>query len=89
MLNSLTASLQSDQIDSLIVEGYTDNTGSAAYNEKLSNHRASSVATYLSQKLSLKKQTYEAERSIADNGTIGGRQTGEWNYLFTLGSNFK
>jgi len=61
------------KIDSLIVEGYTDNTGSAAYNEKLSNHRASSVATYLSQKLSLKKQTYGAERSIADNGTIGAQ----------------
>jgi len=47
------------KIDSLIVEGYTDNTGSAAYNEKLSNHRASSVATYLSQKLSLKNKLME------------------------------
>jgi len=70
------------KIDSLIVEGYTDNTGSAAYNEKLSNHRASSVATYLSQKLSLKKQTYGAERSIADNGTIGGRQLNRRVELF-------
>jgi len=87
LLDSLSASLQRDQIDSLIVEGYTDNTGSVASNEKLSNDRASSVATYLSQKLSLKKERviargYGDERPVADNGTTRGRQLNRRVELF-------
>jgi outer membrane protein OmpA-like peptidoglycan-associated protein len=87
LLDSLSASLQRDQIDSLIVEGYTDNTGSVASNEKLSNDRASSVATYLSQKLSVKKERviargYGDERPVADNGTIRGRQLNRRVELF-------
>ena len=87
LLDSLSASLQRDQIDSLIVEGYTDNTGNVASNEKLSNDRASSVATYLSQKLSLKKERviargYGDERPVADNGTIRGRQLNRRVELF-------
>jgi outer membrane protein OmpA-like peptidoglycan-associated protein len=87
LLDSLSASLQHDQVDSLIVEGYTDNTGGAAYNEKLSKDRASSVATYLDQKLSLGKEKiiargYGDERPIADNATISGRQLNRRVELF-------
>lgn len=87
LLDSLTASLQRDQIDSLVVEGYTDNTGNAVYNETLSNDRASSVASYLSQKLSLRKERvvargYGDERPVADNGSISGRQLNRRVELF-------
>ena len=87
LLDSLSASLQHHRVDSMIVEGFTDNTGNAAYNEKLSKERASSVATYLDQKLSLGKERimargYGDERPIADNATISGRQLNRRVELF-------
>jgi outer membrane protein OmpA-like peptidoglycan-associated protein len=68
------------EFDQTVVEvaGHTDNTGSDAYNQALSERRASSVAQYL------KTQGITAERMItiglgeampvADNGSDSGRQ---------------
>jgi len=46
-LDKLAADLKSDKRFFIAVEGYTDNTGSRAYNEALSRRRADSVVQYL------------------------------------------
>jgi len=60
------------------IDGYTDNVGDAAYNEKLSKERADAVATYLKSKgvvLGDRFTTkgYGAADPIADNSTEEGR----------------
>jgi OOP family OmpA-OmpF porin len=59
------------------VGGYTDSTGSAAYNKKLSERRAQSVADYLtSQGISGGRMTvkgYGEDNPVADNRTAEGR----------------
>lgn len=62
-----------------VVEGHTDDQGKAAYNKKLSQKRAQSVVTYLSEKFGVDPAIIEAEgfgeeRPIADNNTPEGRQ---------------
>jgi len=68
--NSLTES-------SVVVEGHTDNVGSAASNQKLSEQRASAVRIYLLgrgiDKNRLKSVGYGLEKPIADNRTEEGR----------------
>lgn len=61
----------------LVVEGYTDNTGSAAYNEKLSNQRADAVHDFLLQE-GVDPQTitavgYGEQFPVAPNNTAKGR----------------
>lgn len=59
------------------VDGYTDSTGSAKYNQGLSERRAQSVADYLTSngittgRLSVKG--YGEENPVADNKTAEGR----------------
>lgn len=60
------------------VEGYTDSIGSNAYNERLSERRASSVANYL-ENLGVRGARidtigYGESRARASNGTASGRQ---------------
>ncbi len=79
LLDSLCSSLQSKQIDSLIVEGYTDSTGTSIHNEQLSKERALSVSNYLNKKLLLNQQLFivrglGSEKPVADNKTTAGRQ---------------
>ncbi|HEV7572620.1 MAG TPA: OmpA family protein [Thermoanaerobaculia bacterium] len=62
----------------LAVEGFTDSTGSASYNERLSERRASSVANYL-ENLGVNGSRVETigygeSRPRASNNTAGGRQ---------------
>jgi OmpA-OmpF porin, OOP family len=61
-----------------VIEGHTDNVGTADYNEKLSLRRAESVRQYLVDKLGisparLKSVGYGFNKPIADNGTAEGR----------------
>ncbi|TAL77862.1 MAG: OmpA family protein [Burkholderiaceae bacterium] len=57
--------------------GYTDSTGSSAFNQTLSVNRARSVTTYLSQHgvapSRLMSEGRGAADPIADNGTVQGR----------------
>ncbi len=59
------------------VEGHTDSTGSAAYNQTLSENRAASVRSYLVQQgveaNRLIAVGYGMTRPIADNSTAAGR----------------
>jgi outer membrane protein OmpA-like peptidoglycan-associated protein len=62
----------------LAVEGFTDSTGSAAYNERLSERRAASVANYL-ESLGVRGSRvdtigYGESRPRASNNTASGRQ---------------
>lgn len=61
----------------ITIYGHTDNTGSAAVNEKLSAQRAESVATFLNKKGIAKERITTAGMSfnmpVADNATAEGR----------------
>jgi outer membrane protein OmpA-like peptidoglycan-associated protein len=60
------------------VEGYTDNVGSAAYNQKLSEQRANTVQSFLiAQGLSPQNVSaigYGMANPVADNSTADGRK---------------
>ncbi len=62
----------------VLVEGHTDNTGSDAINQPLSERRAQSVATYtISQGVDAARVTtkgYGSTQPIADNTTMEGKQ---------------
>ena len=66
------------EITKVSIEGHTDNRGSAPYNKKLSQRRASSVAKWLVKRgistLRLTSQGYGMERPIDSNDTEEGRQ---------------
>lgn len=70
-LEGITAQLTQDQSINLLIEGHTDNTGSAILNMALSVKRANAVAKYLTQhginpgRISLK--AYGAARPIVSN----------------------
>ena len=76
-LDSLMAKLQNADVVSVKVIGHTDSQGSDAYNQKLSERRASSVAAYLlSQGVAPDKLTSEGRgesQPVADNDTEEGR----------------
>ncbi len=60
------------------VAGYTDNTGSASLNKKLSGERADSVANYLIMKgvasTRINSAGYGSSNPIASNATAAGRE---------------
>ncbi|MBL3599250.1 MAG: OmpA family protein [gamma proteobacterium endosymbiont of Lamellibrachia anaximandri] len=61
------------------VVGYTDTSGPEAYNKKLSERRAETVATYLEQHTKIQDKEIESigmgeAEPIADNGTREGRK---------------
>lgn len=62
----------------IVVQGYTDSTGSASYNERLSERRASSVASYI-ESLGVRSARvdtigYGESSPRASNATASGRQ---------------
>jgi len=63
----------------IVVGGHTDSTGSAAYNQRLSERRASSVANYL-EDLGVRSSRIDAEgygesQPRSSNNTASGRQS--------------
>jgi outer membrane protein OmpA-like peptidoglycan-associated protein len=67
------------QIKRMSIEGHTDDRGDAGMNKRLSDARAKSVLTWLSQHgveaERLESHGYGKERPIADNATSEGRAT--------------
>jgi outer membrane protein OmpA-like peptidoglycan-associated protein len=69
---------QYDNSRSILIEGHTDNTGSKAYNQRLSDHRVQTVQDALiikgidSERLMVKG--FGENAPIATNATIKGRQ---------------
>jgi outer membrane protein OmpA-like peptidoglycan-associated protein len=79
VLDNLSGILKDSQIDSLVIEGHTDNTGTDEHNQKLSIERGVEVAQYMSKILLLKKGTvvtrgWGGQKPVADNQTAAGRQ---------------
>ena len=62
----------------ILVEGHTDNTGSADHNQALSDRRASSVSTYCKSlgvaAARFSEKGYGMNQPIADNATEEGRR---------------
>lgn len=77
VLDQLAMSIQQYPGTVVQVEGHTDSTGSAAYNQTLSENRAASVRSYLIQRgvepQRLYAVGYGLTRPIADNSTPEGR----------------
>jgi outer membrane protein OmpA-like peptidoglycan-associated protein len=73
----LAAFLQENADRKVIVEGYTDSTGSAAYNQSLSERRANSVRAALVRMgvdpTRIVAQGYGKEYPVADNTSNSGR----------------
>ncbi|SED21017.1 Outer membrane protein OmpA [Pseudomonas mohnii] len=76
-LDSIMGKLEDADVVSIKVVGFTDSVGSDAYNQALSQRRASSVAEYLlSQGVAPNKITSEGKgesQPVADNETDEGR----------------
>jgi outer membrane protein OmpA-like peptidoglycan-associated protein len=76
-LDKVAASLKDYPDVKIQVAGHTDSTGSAAYNLKLSDKRASAVMNYLISKgvnpAMLSEKGYGLTEPIADNKTAAGR----------------
>jgi len=76
-LKKFSESLNSSPDTDVTIYGHTDNTGSRAVNEKLSQERAETVANYLKQNnVAGKRLTTEGkawDEPVGDNATVGGR----------------
>ena len=76
LLDSLLTQTKKFQIDSLVIEGHTDNQGAIVLNQKLSENRAMSVAKYFNSQLSstIVSRGWASQKPAADNRTAVGRQ---------------
>jgi outer membrane protein OmpA-like peptidoglycan-associated protein len=77
VLDSVALVLQEYKSTLVTVAGYTDSTGSAEFNQKLSERRASTVAMYLHGRGVVKERLaaigYGEQHPVASNGDAEGR----------------
>lgn len=78
VLNDVAEVLKKYEKTTMIVEGHTDSTGDASYNQQLSLNRAMAVRNYLVghgvDERRLTTYGYGESQPIADNNTESGRQ---------------
>ena len=76
LLDSFAKRINTLSIDSILVNGHTDYTGTVEYNRELSYRRAASVAAYLQRtvKTHLVTRGLGSDQPVADNRTPAGRQ---------------
>ncbi|GAA3896493.1 OmpA family protein [Halomonas cibimaris] len=76
-LNEVASVLREYQDTRVNIAGHTDSTGDAGYNQKLSERRARSVGSYLTQNgvsaMRLNTAGYGENQPVADNDTDAGR----------------
>jgi len=77
-LDDVAAIMKENPQAQLTIDGHTDNVGSDAVNEKLSQNRANAVKAYLMKKgvaeNRLNATGYGESKPVADNNTAAGRQ---------------
>lgn len=86
-LDSFCRQMNGRIIDSVVIEGHTDNTGSVSLNEQLSAGRASSAASYLSKcpsfgNLTIITRAWGSRKPVTDNSTPANRQRNRRVELF-------
>ena len=76
LLDSLLIQTKKFLVDSLVIEGHTDNQGTVILNQKLSENRAVSVAKYFDNQVSstIITRGWASQKPVADNRTAVGRQ---------------
>ena len=76
LLDSFITRIHDATLDSVVIEGHTDSTGSGQLNKTLSVNRAESVAAYVEKHIGKEIITRgrASERPVADNRTPSGRQ---------------
>jgi outer membrane protein OmpA-like peptidoglycan-associated protein len=79
MLDSVCNTLRTKRIDSIVIEGHTDNTGSVQINEKLAVDRSLAVESVIRQRLALTLSSiitrgWGDRKPVADNNKAAGRQ---------------
>jgi outer membrane protein OmpA-like peptidoglycan-associated protein len=79
MLDSFCRKLGGKKIDSIVVEGHTDNTGTVQVNERLSLDRANATADAIRERLSPMQilavtRGWADRKPVAGNGDPAGRQ---------------
>jgi OOP family OmpA-OmpF porin len=76
-IRELSDSLKANPDLDLVIEGYTDNTGSPSYNLELSKERADAVKKALLkmgiEEARIETNGYGDTKPIADNHTVSGR----------------
>ena len=76
-VNTLARYLEQNPDRKVIIEGYTDSTGTASHNQSLSERRANSVRMALVKMgvdpARIVAQGYGKEYPVADNGSVSGR----------------
>lgn len=76
-LDALVAEMKIDQVEQITVVGHTDSIGTEAYNQKLSERRAKTVADYLVSKgvpaAKIKAYGKGETQPVASNKTKAGR----------------
>jgi outer membrane protein OmpA-like peptidoglycan-associated protein len=79
MLDTVCDKLRSKRIDSIVVEGHTDNTGTVELNDQLASERAWSTESAIRERLNLPGPSvitrgWGSRKPVADNSTATGRQ---------------
>ena len=78
VLNSVALVLEEYNKTLVVVSGHTDSSGSAQYNQKLSEERAGSVANYLRGQKILSERLevvgFGEAQPVANNQSAGGRE---------------
>jgi len=78
VLNSVVLVLEEYNKTLVVVSGHTDSSGSEQHNQKLSEARASSVATYLREQKIISDRLeiigFGESQPVADNKTAEGRE---------------
>lgn len=87
MLDEFCRKLAGKKIDSIVVEGHTDNTGSLQVNKKLSADRATTVETAIRQRLTLPQLLVIARgwadtKPLLSNSSAAGKQQNRRVELF-------
>lgn len=88
ILDNVVAVLQANPSVKAEIQGHTDNTGSAAFNKKLSQKRAESVMAYMIKEGSGKERLsavgYGFDRPAVSNDTAAGRAENRRGELDTI-----